>query len=159
MAHARCADHVTSWLAVRSSAVALGYNGDRDPLRAFRHHALATHSQEQANLNYWAYWVGEIDNIQINDTFMTRINPHDWSGVQLFEHLLELIQPEHGHAELNIHTLWALLLAHPTPLSNHPHLATLTATTLDHLTDDHNLTMTARRELSDISYAIRLAHH
>ncbi len=27
---------------------------------------------EQANINYWAYWVGEIDGIQVDDEFMVR---------------------------------------------------------------------------------------
>lgn len=52
-------DHVASWVAVRSSAVALATSGDSDPLRTFVQHSLATTQQEQANLNYWAYWVGK----------------------------------------------------------------------------------------------------
>jgi hypothetical protein len=152
-------DCVASWLAVRSAAVALAHAGDRDPLRAFLRHARATDQQEQANLNYWAYWVGEIDTIQVDDTFMTRCDPQSWTGVRLLQHLLKLLQQRgSGHAELNIHTIWALLVAHPTLLSSHPHLRLLTATTLDHLTDDHNLSPPAQRELSDIAYTLRLAH-
>jgi hypothetical protein len=45
-------DHVPSWVAVRSSAVALSHGGDRDPVRAFLHQALTTNQMEQANLNY-----------------------------------------------------------------------------------------------------------
>ncbi|MGQ0775607.1 MAG: HD domain-containing protein [Pseudonocardiales bacterium] len=66
------ADHVPSWVAVRSSAVALAQTGDRDPLRAFVQRALTTDRQEQANLDYWAYWVGEVDAVQIDDGFMSR---------------------------------------------------------------------------------------
>jgi hypothetical protein len=138
--------------------VALAYKGDRDPLRAFLQHGLATDHQKQANLNYWVYWVGEIDTVRANDTFMTRLNLHSWTGIRLLEHLLELLQPGSGHAELNIHTLWALLLAHPTLLTNHPHLRTLTATTLDRFTDDHDLNRPTRRNISDITYALRLAY-
>jgi hypothetical protein len=127
-------------------------------LRTFLRQALVTDRQEQANLNYWAYWVGEIDGLQVDDTFMNRINPQSWSGVRLLEHLLELLDPGSGHTELNIHTLWALLLAHPTLLSNHPHLKPRTTNTLDQLTEDHDLSPSARRELSDIAYALRLAH-
>ena len=151
-------DHVPSWVAVRSSAVALAHRGDREPLRAFLRQALVTDRQEQANLNYWAYWVGEIDGLQVDDTFMNRINPQSWSGVRLLEHLLELLDPGSGHTELNIHTLWALLLAHPTLPSNHPHLKPRTTNALDQLTEDHDLSPPARRELSDIAYALRLAH-
>jgi Helix-turn-helix len=151
-------DHVPSWVVVRSSAVALAYGGDRDPLRAFLHYALTTDQQERANLNYWAYWVGEIDCVHVNDEFMGRINPQDWNGVRPLEHLLELLHPDSGHAELNLHTLWALLLTHPALLSNHPRLRSATANTIQELTTDDNLSAQARHELSDIAYAVRLAH-
>jgi transcriptional regulator with XRE-family HTH domain len=155
---AGCTDAVPSWVVVRSSAVAMAYGGDRDPLRAFLKHTLATDQLEQANLNYWAYWVGEIDSVQVDDEFMSRINPQDWSGVRLLGHLLELLHPGSGHAELNLHTVWALLLAHPALLSEHPHLRSATASTIEKLATDHDLSIQARRELSDIAYAVRLAH-
>ncbi|MGH3827229.1 MAG: hypothetical protein ACRDQX_08650, partial [Pseudonocardiaceae bacterium] len=150
-------EHVPSWVAVRSSAVALAHGGDRDPLRAFLQHALATDRLEQANLNYWAYWVGEIDDVQVDDEFMRRVNPRDWSGARLLGHLLERLHPGFGHAELNLHTMWALLLTHPALLSNRPDLRSSAASTVESLTADHDLSPEARRELSDIGYAVRLA--
>ncbi|MPZ64437.1 MAG: helix-turn-helix domain-containing protein [Pseudonocardiaceae bacterium] len=116
------ADDVTSWVAVRSSAVALATCGDSDPLRTFVHQSLATDQQEQANLNYWAYWVGEIDTVQVDDGFMGRIDPRTWSGVRLLGHLLARLHPGSGHADLNVHTVWSLLLAHPSLLIDHPAL-------------------------------------
>jgi hypothetical protein len=151
-------DHVPSWVVVRSSAVALAYGGDRDPLRAFLQRTLTTDQLEQANLNYWAYWVGEIDGIQVDDEFMVRVDPRDWSGDRLLGHLLERLHPGSGQAELNIHTVWALLLAHPALLSNHPGLRSATASTVDKLAADRDLSVQARRELSDIAYAVRLVH-
>lgn len=151
-------DHVPSWVVVRSCAVALAYGGDRDPLRAFLQRTLTTDQLEQANLNYWAYWVGEIDGIQVDDEFMVRVDPRDWSGDRLLEHLLEHLHPGSGQVELNIHTVWALLLAHPALLSNHPGLRSATASTVDKLAADRDLSVQARRELSDIAYAVRLVH-
>lgn len=151
-------DHVPSWVVVRSSAVALASSGDRDPLRAFLHSALATDQLEQANLNYWAYWVGEINCVHVNDEFMDRIDPQDWNGTRPLEHLLELLHPSSGHVELNLHTLWALLLTHPALLSNQPRLRSATASTTQQLATDNDLSVQARRELSDITYALRLAH-
>lgn len=151
-------DHVPSWVVVRSSAVALAYGGDRDPLRAFLQHALGTDQMEQANLNYWAYWVGEIDGIQVDDEFMVCIDPRDWSGVRLLGHLLERLHPGSGDAELDIHTVWALLLAHPALLSNHPGLRSATARTVEELAADRDLSAQTRRELSDIAYAVRLVY-
>ncbi|MCA1673241.1 MAG: transcriptional regulator, partial [Actinobacteria bacterium] len=154
---AGCTDHVPSWVAVRSSAVALANTGNRDPLQAFVQRALATDQQERANLNYWAYWAGEIDSIQIDDDFMVRVDPRSWSGVRLMGHILQRLRPGSGHADLNIHTVWALLLAHPTLLTNHPALRSETVTQVDNLAADRDLSVTAQRELSDIGYAVRLA--
>ncbi|MGH3753577.1 MAG: helix-turn-helix domain-containing protein [Pseudonocardiaceae bacterium] len=151
-------DHVPSWVAVRSSAVGLAWGGDRDPLRAFLQRALATDQMEQANLNYWAYWVGEIDGIQVDDEFMVRVGPRDWGGVRLLGHLLERLHPGYGHAELNLHTVWALLVARPALLSSHPGLRSVAASTVDELAGDRDLSAQARRELSDIAYAVRLAY-
>ena len=150
-------DHVPSWVAVRSSAVALGNTGDRDPLRAFVQRALGTDQQERANLNYWAYWVGEIDSVQADDAFMNRIDPRSWAGVRLLGHLLQRLHPGSGYTELNIHTVWALLLVHPTLLADHPGLRSDTAERVDVLSTDQDLSTQARRELSEIGYAVRLA--
>jgi DNA-binding XRE family transcriptional regulator len=151
-------DQVPSWVVVRSSAVALANGGDRDPLRAFLRHALATTRLEQANLNYWAYWVGEIEGVQVDDTFMGRMDPQSWNGGRLLEHLLELLHPGSGNAELDLHTVWALLLAHPALLSGYPRLRSATASTIEELAMDRGLSAQARRELSDIAYAVRLAN-
>jgi DNA-binding XRE family transcriptional regulator len=151
-------DQVPTWVVVRSSAVALAYGGDRDPLRTFLRHTVATDRLEQANLNYWAYWTGELDGVEADDTFMSRINPQDWSGARLLGQLLELLRPGSGHAELDLHTVWTLLLAHPGLLSQHPDLGAATARTVDHLASDPELSVQSRRELSDIYYAARLAH-
>lgn len=151
-------DHIRSWMAVRSSAAALACGGDRDPLRAFLRHALATDRLEQANLNYWAYWVGEIGDVEVDDGFMGRVDPREWGGVRLLAHLLERMRPGSGHAELNVHTVWTLLLAHPALLSEHADLRSATADTVQELAADRDLSMQARRELSDIAYAVRLAH-
>jgi hypothetical protein len=151
-------EQVSSWMAVRSSAVALAYGGDRDPLRAFLQHALTTDRLEQANLNYWAYWVGEIGQVQVDDEFMGCVDPREWSGVRLLGHLLTRLHPGSGHTELNIHTVWALLLTHPLLLNNHADLRSAAANTVEYLAADHDLSRQARRELSDIAYAARLAH-
>ncbi|MGH3823037.1 MAG: helix-turn-helix domain-containing protein [Pseudonocardiaceae bacterium] len=151
-------DQVPSWVVVRSSAVALANSGDRDPLRAFLRHALATNRLEQANLNYWAYWVGEIDGVQVDDSFMGRIDPQGWSGGRLLAHLLELLHPGSGQAELDLHTVWSLLIAHPVLLSDRPRLRSATASKIEELAGDRELNVQARRELSDIAYAVRLAH-
>lgn len=151
-------DHVPSWVAIRESAVGLARGGDRDPLRAFLRHALTTDQLEQANLNYWAYWAGEIGDVQVDHKFIVRINPGDWNGTRLLGHLLNQLNPGCNHAELRIHAVWALLLTHPSLLSHQPGLRSTVASTVEKLAADHELSPEARRELSAIGYAVRLAH-
>jgi transcriptional regulator with XRE-family HTH domain len=155
--HAGRTDQVPSWVNVRSSAVALAFEGDREPLRAFVERTVATEALEQANLNYWAYWVGELDGIQVDDDFMVRVDLRDWSGVRLLGHLLGRLHPGAVHAELDLHTVWSLLLVHPALLSDHPGLRSAAAGAIERLAEDRDLGARARRELSDIAYAVRLA--
>jgi hypothetical protein len=156
MRSAGLSDDVPSWLAVRSSAVALACTGNKDPLSAFVSTGLTNDTQEMANLNYWAYWVGEMSEVQSDDSFMSRDQRVSWSGSQLLEHLLTGLSPTSNHAELNIHTLWALLLARPGILQAQPRLRTLAAVKLDEVTQA-DLTARSRQELASVGYAIRLA--
>ena len=48
-----------SWTAARSLVVARARRGDREPLRHFIATALSSDACQAANLNYWAYWIGE----------------------------------------------------------------------------------------------------
>jgi transcriptional regulator with XRE-family HTH domain len=150
-------DHVPSWVAIRDSASGLAQGGDRDPLRAFLQHGLTTDQLEQANLNYWAYWAGEIADVQVDHDFVVRVNPRDWNGTRLLRHLVNHLDPGCGHAELRIHAVWTLLLAHPALLSSHSGLRSAVAGAVERLAGDNNLSLETRRELSDISYAVRFA--
>ncbi len=148
---------VASWVSVRSSAIALARNGNKDPLRAFVAASLSSPTQELANLNYWAYWVGEILEIQADDGFMTSTDPSRWGGVRLFEHLLRRLQPGSDHADLNIHTLWALLLARPGVLDGRPDLRGQAEVRIEEARADSDLAVQARQELSNVAYAVRFA--
>jgi hypothetical protein len=150
-------ENVASWVSVRSSAIALARNGNKDPLRTFVTAALSSETQELANLNYWAYWVGEIPEIQADDSFMDGIEPSRWGGVRLFEHLLRRLQPGSDHADLNIHTLWTLLLARSGVLDGRPALRIEAETRIEEATSDPDLAVQARQELASVAYAIRFA--
>ncbi|MGO1056834.1 helix-turn-helix domain-containing protein, partial [Crossiella sp. CA198] len=136
-------DHVPSWVEVRSSAIALSRYGDRDPLRAFVRTALTNEAQEIANLNYWAYWVGEVGDVQTDDGFMTELGVRSWTGEDLLRHLLVRLQPGSDHAELNIHSLWSLVLARPALLNGSPGLRRLARERVDGMR--HLLSTSGRR--------------
>jgi hypothetical protein len=99
LAHMPRLDEVSRWITVRSSALALAWQGDDEPLRRFVAGFAESDAFNQANLNYWAYWVGDIPDPQPNDGFMFS-DMHAWSGVRVMEHLLDRLHVR--HAPLNI---------------------------------------------------------
>jgi hypothetical protein len=152
---ARVADDAPSWATARSAAVAMARHGDPEPLSKFIDNLLLDHTQEIANLNYWAYWTGDISEIQLRDDFMhERALP--WSGEHLFEHLVSRLHTETGHIELYVHTLSQLLLARPHLLQRRRDLSTVALATVGEALDDSRLPDRTRRELSNIAYAIKL---
>lgn len=151
-------DTIPSWVAVRSAAVSLTRYGRRDPLAAFVSGGLSSHQQEIANLNYWAYWLGEIPDIQVDDGFMSADPASSWDGSHLLAHLLDRIEPSADQLALNVRTLWQLLLARPRVLADRPDLRSMTSARTSQVLDDANLGKQERRELSDIAYAIKLSN-
>ncbi|MGH8897087.1 MAG: helix-turn-helix domain-containing protein [Egibacteraceae bacterium] len=148
---------VPTWAAVRSSALALARFGDRDPVQAFVQHGLANEQQEVANLNYWAYWVGELPHIEPDDAFMVATDVSSWDGSTLLRHLLNRLEVGSEHADLNIHTLWTLLQARPSLLQIHTTLRSLARERIEQLMDDRELSAQTRQKLPALAYAIRLA--
>ncbi|MFI9382582.1 hypothetical protein [Kutzneria sp. NPDC052558] len=74
----------------------------------------------------------------------------------MVEHLLGRLRPGSDHADLNIHTLWSLILARPTVLDHRPELRRLALGKIDELESDPDLASRARQELTSVAYAIRL---
>jgi len=49
------------------------------------------------NLNYWAHWIGERADDQVNDRFMLDSDTRSWTGVRLMQHLVWRLEPESPH--------------------------------------------------------------
>ncbi len=82
-----------SWAEARSIAIALDRQGDADSLARFIRAGRDDDAWENANLNYWAYWVGETRTIERDDTFMTA-GLGRWRGLILLDHLTTRLGPD-----------------------------------------------------------------
>lgn len=145
------------WVAGRSLAVARACQGDREQLRRFISDQLADDLCESANLNYWAYWVGEDPATATSDGFMAR-DLGAWRGTALLRHLTAGLQPSTPYLELSVHSVWALLGRRPWLLDDDPTLTGDLARRVAELLDaDADLLAQTRRELDQIAFLTRTA--
>ena len=144
------------WLNARSVAAVAARQGDRDRMRHYIESALSDEAGEAANLNYWAYWIGETAHLELSDGFIASRTTGPWPGNKLLAHLAQGLSPRYGYVELNIHSLWALLAVRPNLLKSGAAAHALRER-LPVMLDSRELSDRARRELDSIRYAIRLA--
>jgi hypothetical protein len=110
-----------------------------------------------ANLNYWAHWIGELNDEQTSDSFMLDSDRRSWMGARLLQHLANRLEPDSPHLPLNLYTLHALIAFRPSLLSGRPAVRALLAEVLANLASTDRLNRTGRDQLAGLQYALRIA--
>lgn len=144
-----------SWALARSQAVASAHSGDLDPLRRFIDQGLASDELITANLNYWAYWVGEHDTYWTDDRDMVSQRA-TWSGDRLLSSLVSGVATA-PYRELCAHALWALLKARRDLLRNSEQARDIGRAVEIALSDEAGLTGKVRQRMEQVAYLVESA--
>jgi hypothetical protein len=135
--------------------VARARQGDKEPLRHFIRTALSSDACQAANLNYWAYWIGETAETYSSDEFMAGdLGP--WSGAALLRRFSANLVATEPLADLYAHSLWALLERRGRLLEDDWQLARVLAGRVEALLAEGELSAQSRRELEQVHYGVRL---
>jgi hypothetical protein len=110
---------------------------------------------QAANLNYWAYWIGEVPETHSSDEFMAGdLGP--WSGAALLRRLAANLVASEPLADLYAHSLWALLERRGRLLEAGPRFARSLTEGVEALLAEGDLSVQSRRELEQVHYGVRL---
>lgn len=149
-------EDIAGLLEARSASVALAATGDRTHLIDFVDHTRYDVA-EVANLNYWAYWIGELDDEQGDDRFMLNTDARSWSGARLLRHLVDRLDSTSHYLPLNLSTLHSLVASRPSLLAWQPKTRGRLADALAMLVSTDNLDRNGRNQVAGLQYAIRIA--
>lgn len=144
-------DWSPEWPVARSRAVSAALAGDPEPLERFVRDGLKTDRGMDANLRYWAYWVGEIPATWSADSDMLSAQPY--TGELLMDSLIRGLETA-PYRELCAYTVWALLRRRPR-LADEPALTRRLSAAIDTVTSTAGAVSTdAVRRLNQVTYLI-----
>lgn len=117
--------------------------------------AIASDELEAANLNYWAYWIGEDRSTHHSDEFMAG-GLGAWGGTGLLARLLDKLTADEPTVELYVHAVWALIRARPWVVEGDPALTDVLTARVEALCDAAEVPQQTRRELDNVRYGLGL---
>ncbi|MBB6174106.1 hypothetical protein HNR23_004166 [Nocardiopsis mwathae] len=145
-----------SWAVVRSGAHTLARKGDGDALPHFIGVHIEADECETANLNYWAYWLGEISDPQVTDSFMVELDLETWNGERMLSHLIAKLDATNPYVDVVVHTLWSLITRKPGAVT--PRSAEPASVAVARLLEESSASPQAVKELNEVLYALRMIH-
>lgn len=144
------------WAEARSIATSLARSGDVEALDYFVEAGRGDDGWELANLNYFAYWVGEVRSHHRDDSFM-RHTDGGWRGNALLAHLALRLEPDSPLLPLNARTLWSLVASRRGLLEEHPDVSRRLARRVEAALDCLPVAAHARVDLHAVQAALTLA--
>ncbi len=109
---------------------------------------------EAANLNYWAYWLGALAQSQADDAFMRNRTLSGWDPAAVLRRFVQGLHQAPGYLDLYVHSLWALLTAHPWLPHAYGSVADVLAERTAQLLDEGQISARSRRELGTVHYVL-----
>lgn len=146
-----------TWVTQRSAANTAARQGDPAALQQFvEDNLIGDDVCETANLNYWAYWLGEINEVKLDDSFMVTTPLDSWRGAALLRHLIHKMYATNRLLDLDVHTLWALVQRKPYLLREEIGLNAVFRNAVEGLLEGGGISARARGELESLLFAIRM---
>jgi hypothetical protein len=135
----------------------MAQDGNPEPLEYFVSSKMLDEADQVADLNYWAYWLGEVSQSFGDDHEMVEGASNTWVGDDMARHLLTRLAPDSAYSVLTVRSLWSLLALRPDILKRRPDIRALARTRVEMNLDSGLLSGESRQQLASVAYAVRLA--
>jgi DNA-binding transcriptional regulator YiaG len=143
------------WVTARSLTMAQARLGDPEPLRWFLRNALDSDEGRMADLNYWAYWLGQVPESYHADAFMVDRSTR-WHGLSLLRALADILHPNQATMDIYVHSIWTLLRDQPQLLHGDLELLARLRNRLAEVLGQSSTSAESRRKLESLYHGLQL---
>ncbi len=143
------------WVTARTMAVARARLGEPEPLRWFIDTALASDEGHTADINYWAYWLGQVPESHHGDSFMIDKTLY-WHGPSLLKQLVDILPMSDNTVDIYIHSIWALVQQRPSIVQQDLQIARCMYKAITESLHRSGVCPASRRKLENLYYGLQL---